>query len=99
MFVASNDWFFAPGEKGIALFDEEGNPIRGDVTDQIRLWDAGTEVNEEPGVGPNQAPRQALPDTGEEENAVIREVKDFRVGAVAEVGAGAVSGLLIVDIQ
>ena len=55
MFVASNDWFFAPGEKGIALFDEEGNPIRGDVTDQIRLWDAGTEVNEEPGVGPNQA--------------------------------------------
>ena len=32
--------------------------MSGDVTDQIYLWDAGTEVNQEPGLGPDQAPRQ-----------------------------------------
>ena len=30
----------------------------------VALWDAGTEKNEVPGVGPNQAPRQAAPNTG-----------------------------------
>lgn len=43
MLAQSNDWFFAPGEAGIELFDVDGNPITGDVTDQISLWDAGTE--------------------------------------------------------
>ena len=45
MFVQSNDWIFAPGEEGIALFDMDGNPLGGDITDQIFLWDAGTEEN------------------------------------------------------
>ena len=49
MFAQSNDLFYAPREEGIALFDASGKPIRGDVTSQILLWDAGTEVNEEPG--------------------------------------------------
>ena len=70
MFVASNDLFFAPLGSGITLYDENGHPISGDITDQIFLWDAGTEVNEEPG-GPNQAPTQAGPDTGEDENGVV----------------------------
>ena len=30
---------------GIALHDEEGAPISGDVTDQILVWDAGTEID------------------------------------------------------
>ena len=47
MMGQSNDWFYAPVESGIPLF-ENGNPISGDITSQIILWDAGTEVNQEP---------------------------------------------------
>ena len=67
MFVQSNDLFYAPREEGIALFDASGNPVAGDITSQIMLWDAGTEVNEEPGLGPNQAPLQPAPHTGPRE--------------------------------
>lgn len=89
MFAQSNDLFYAPGEEGIALFDANGKPIAGDVTSQILLWDAGTEVNEEPGLGPNQAPLQSAPNTGPAEHGVVRpisEVKDgFHYPSVAEV--------------
>ena len=64
MFVQSNDLFFAPDGMGIALY-ENGQPVDGDVTDQVLLWDAGTEVDMEPGLGPDQAPRQAGPNTGD----------------------------------
>ncbi len=63
MFGQSNDWFFAPAADGIALYDE-GTPISGDVTDQVLLWDAGTEVNEEPAVGPHTGPRQSTSTDG-----------------------------------
>ena len=43
MLANSNDWFFAPDEAGIELFDGDANPLTGDVTSQISLWDAGTE--------------------------------------------------------
>lgn len=76
MFIQSNDLFVAPDESGLALFDRYKNPISGDITNQLYLWDAGTEVNEEPGVGPNQAPRQSGPNTGEDENGVVRTVSD-----------------------
>ena len=86
MYVESNDLFLAPGETGIALFTDEGLPISGDVTDQIGLWDAGTEVNEEPGVGENQAPRQAGANTGADEGGVVRLVDDgFTYPAVADI--------------
>ncbi|MBD3334652.1 MAG: hypothetical protein GF355_03970 [Candidatus Eisenbacteria bacterium] len=75
MYVQSNDLFVAPDEMGIRLFDDDGNPMAGDVTDQLYLLDAGTEINEEPGVGPNQAPRQPAPDTGPTEG-VVQEVDD-----------------------
>jgi hypothetical protein len=52
MFAQSNDLFYAPREEGIALFDARGKPVAGDITSQILLWDAGTEVNEEPRPGP-----------------------------------------------
>jgi hypothetical protein len=71
MLVQSNDLFLAPEASGIALFDDMGSPIEGDITGQILLWDAGTEVNEEPGTGENQAPRQAGPDTGDDEMGVV----------------------------
>lgn len=76
MLVQSNDLFFAPAEAGLSLFDSGGFPHTGDVTGMILLWDAGTEVNEFPGVGPNQAPRQAGPDTGAAENGPVAQVND-----------------------
>ena len=83
MFVQSNDLFFAPSDEGIDLFAASSKitstrvkAISGDITDHIMLWDAGTEVNEEPGVGVNQAPRQPAPDTGPDENGVVRLVND-----------------------
>jgi len=64
MFIPSNDLFFAPDGDGIPLFDEDGMPVTGDVTAQVDVWDAGTEVDQELGVGADQAMRQAGPDTG-----------------------------------
>src|SRR5262249_15918777 len=78
MFGQSNDWFYAPGPNGIALFDSKGNAFSGDVTDQLYLWDAGTEKDEEIGIGPNQGPRQKGPNTGEDEHGVVHRVKDAR---------------------
>jgi len=76
MYVQSNDLFYAPDGSGIALFNSDGTPVSGDVTGRIQLWDAGTEVNQEPGVGPDQAPRQAGPDTGPDEDGVVQVVSD-----------------------
>lgn len=78
MFGQSNDWFYAPGVNGIALFDSKGNPVSGDITDQFYLWDAGTEKNEEIGIGPNQGPRQKGTNTGDAENGVVHRVNDAR---------------------
>lgn len=64
MFVQSNDFFYAPASAGIPLFDDAGNAISGDITSQIVLWDAGTEADQEPGLGSDQAPRQVGPNTG-----------------------------------
>lgn len=71
MFVQSNDLFYASADHGLALYDDEGNAVTGDITSLIDLWDAGTEVNEEPGVGENQAPRQSGPNTGVDENGTV----------------------------
>lgn len=77
MFVQSNDLFYAPGAMGIPLFDEDGHPVSGNVTEYLELWDAGTEANEQPGTGPNQAPRQSGPDMGAMDmNDLVRLVND-----------------------
>jgi hypothetical protein len=78
MFGQSNDWFYSPGANGIALFDSKGNAVSGDITNQLYLWDAGTEKDEEIGIGPNQGPRQKGMNTGEAENGVVHRVKDAR---------------------
>jgi len=64
MFGQSNDWFFAPGPAGIALYDDAGNPRSGDVTSEVSLWDAGTEIDQEPGVGDATGPKQPSPEYG-----------------------------------
>jgi hypothetical protein len=86
MFVQSNDLFYAPAGQGIDLFDASGNPITGDITTSLMLWDAGTEQNEKPGFGLNQAPRQSGPDTGGDENGNIQMVNDgFDYPGVSQV--------------
>lgn len=86
MFVQSNDLFYAPDGAGIRLFDPDGRAIDGDVTYQIRLWDAGMEQNEEPGLGPHQPPRQSGPNMGPAEHGIVRPVNDgYRYPGVSEV--------------
>jgi hypothetical protein len=72
MFGQSNDWFYAP-EKGIELFDKSGMPLSGDITSKFFLYDAGTEKDEEPGIGPNQAPRQKAPNSGAAQHGVVHK--------------------------
>jgi hypothetical protein len=75
MFGQSNDLFYS-NDRPIALFDASGKPKSGEMTAQLALWDAGTEVNEEPGLGPNQGPRQKTPDAGLVERQGIARVRD-----------------------
>lgn len=76
MFAQSNDLFYAPHPRGIALFDAAGKPRTGDLDDALILYDAGTEENEQPGTGPNQAPRQKAAGAGKSENGAVRPVSD-----------------------
>eukprot|EP01029_Cantina_marsupialis_P010711 TRINITY_DN243595_c0_g1_i1.p1 TRINITY_DN243595_c0_g1~~TRINITY_DN243595_c0_g1_i1.p1 ORF type:complete len:210 (+),score=46.90 TRINITY_DN243595_c0_g1_i1:47-631(+) len=85
MLIQSNDLFVAFDDMGIALFNN-GVPVTGDVSSMLKLWDAGTEVNEYPGAGNNQAPRQAGPNTGDTEAANVMVVNDgFTYPAVNEL--------------
>ncbi len=67
MFGQSNDVLVSTPPGGVSVLRPDGSvaPI------PLSLFDAGTERNEEPGVGENQAPRQAEANTGE---AVERSV-------------------------
>lgn len=49
MYGWSNDLFFAPANPGIAVYDEKGMPVEGDVSPQVKLWDNGTRINQAPG--------------------------------------------------
>jgi hypothetical protein len=75
MFGQSNDLFYG-NDRPIALFTSDGRPASGDMTPQVSLWDAGTEVNEEPGLGPHQGPRQKSEDAGTQERSAVVHVRD-----------------------
>jgi Spondin_N len=64
MLVESNDWFVGTPHDGVALFDEKGNAVSGDISSQLHVWDAGTELDEPFGEGESQAPRQSAHDFG-----------------------------------
>ncbi|SEW36137.1 hypothetical protein SAMN05428988_4450 [Chitinophaga sp. YR573] len=53
MYGWSNDLFFAPANPGILVYDATGNPIEGDVSSQVKLWDNGTRINQVPGATVN----------------------------------------------
>jgi hypothetical protein len=88
MFGQSNDCFYAPSGGDVALFDQSGKPMLAERTVEVVLFDAGTEVNQIPGVGPDQGPRQN-PDTwrqGKLEHATVQPVRDtFAYPPTAEV--------------
>jgi hypothetical protein len=75
MFGQSNDLFYS-NDRPVALFDAAGKPVSAALTTRLSLWDAGTEVNEEPGLGPYQGPRQSTPDAGVTESEAIAHVRD-----------------------
>ncbi|MFT5821791.1 MAG: hypothetical protein ACI8ZM_003047 [Crocinitomix sp.] len=79
MFVGSNDLFFAPNGAGIELFSGS-TPISGDITSQVILWDAGTEVNQEPGEGADQPANQTGPNTGATEGGSVINISDVADG-------------------
>jgi hypothetical protein len=75
MFGWSNDWFFGTPELGLPLFDDAGTPVAGDLSAMLKLYDAGTELSEEPAVGPNTGPQQAAPTDGPADSDTnVREV-------------------------
>ena len=76
LFVQSNDLFYAPSGNGIDLYDGSGNQVTGDVTSQVYLWDAGSELNQEPGLGPAQASSQPGADKGMAEEGLVHLVAD-----------------------
>lgn len=86
MFVQSNDKFYAPESGSLALFDADGKPVSGDLTASVRMFDAGTEADQQPGSGSDQAPRQKAANQGADENGVVTEANDgFAYPAVADV--------------
>ncbi len=85
-FIQANDLFVATGEAGVPLFDEAGNPRTADITGDFALYDAGTEVNQAPGEGPDQVVMQMELNQGAEEGGVVRLVDDgFTYPAVGDV--------------
>jgi len=86
MFVQSNDKFYAPADGSLALFDANGKPVSGDLTGLVRLFDAGTEIDQQPGAGADQAPRQKAANQGADQTGVVAEAHDgFAYPAVADV--------------
>jgi len=83
MLGATNDAFFAPGGDGISLYLDNGTPVSADVTSQISIWDAGTELNEEPFLGPNTVTNQTTVNTGTvDSNSKVRKISTATEGYV-----------------
>ena len=85
MFVFSNDWFVANKNEGYHLFNGDGSPKSGsEITNTTYLFDAGTEIDQAIGFGPDQAPFQAGPNTGAADgNNMVRrvmQIEDLQFG-------------------
>ena len=55
--VLANDQFLAFSDEGLPLFNNAGTPLfenKTDVSQYLLLWDAGTEINQRPGLGKGQ---------------------------------------------
>jgi hypothetical protein len=81
MLGPSNDGIIGTGASGIVLFDGNGRPVTGDVSSALGLWDAGTEVNEEPGVGRNVGTKQGAATAGDPERRPVRAMSEAEFGS------------------
>lgn len=97
----TNDAFLAMAPAGVALLEEDGTPrdnqdIETEILASLGVWDAGTEANEAPGVGLNQAPRQVAPGDGlADGNATIRRYSDI----TNDLDAAGLPGFLTVVVE
>jgi hypothetical protein len=95
MFGQSNDWFFGTAPTGVPLFDESGKAVTGDITGQIKLYDAGTEVDEEPAVGAHTGPKQSTSTDGPGANDPNDKVREVPAGTkIGATTVPAVSAML-----
>jgi hypothetical protein len=105
MVAETNDAFIAPLPSGIALLDAQGQPrtanaVANDLQRKLAVWDAGTEANEVPGVGVNQQPRQADPDTGpDDEDPNVRLYADLTNDLAGENAGGFLSVTVVQGIE
>lgn len=78
MYVPSNDVFLAPRPPGVRLFSfrNGASPVRDREVEDLAFFDAGTEVDAEPGFGSDQGPRQVEDDQGMAEGATVRPVDE-----------------------
>ena len=77
MLVQSNDWVIATPEGGLSLVGADGDVAEGEITADLIVLDTGTEIDQPFGFGADQAPRQAGPDTGaDDEDGTVRIVDD-----------------------
>ncbi|NEQ39580.1 MAG: hypothetical protein F6K40_26320 [Okeania sp. SIO3I5] len=93
MILPSNDAFIANGDPlAWEIFDENGNFVATDITvTGDRVWDAGTELNDE--IPENTAALdQAAPNTGVDEDETVRLHPGF-IGSVRE-GSAEVGNIL-----
>ena len=102
MLGQSNDWFFSTPAKGIPLF-QNGAPISGDITAQIGLFDAGTQVDEEPAVGPHTGPNRATstdgPGAADPDPHVRRVLSPTVLSSGASFNTPATAAMINVSIQ
>lgn len=106
MVVQSNDAFLAVGPvgdntvAGIPLYADgmlrDNQDIEADIRAHFTPWDAGTELNEVPGVGPNQAPRQGAPGDGiADPDTAVRRYSD----ATNDLGGDNAGGFVTVAVS
>lgn len=91
MFAQSNDWVFATESQGIKLWNGD-TPLTGDISDNINVWDAGTEVDEDflnnfPGTqftAPNQVgPNSGAPDSDTAFRNTGRNIRNYLTASLA----------------
>ncbi len=76
MLMQSNDVIYGPRDGRLELFSDSGRPISGDVSGEFAVFDAGTEVNEDPLTGPNVGINQQWLNAGDAEDGEVRTPDD-----------------------
>ncbi len=73
--LQANDKFFATPPNGVRLFSDGGFLYQEDLIDFVRLYDAGTELDEVPGEGSYQGLIQSYPEEGDPQGDVVHRIR------------------------